>query len=218
MVAGVLVLSAGVMLAQRSTPPALAPTDRAAFAAWFALIADTQFEQPWPEVVDCASLVRLAFREALRPHSPEWARRAGLAFHPQFPDVTSGPRPTAAGWPLFQTSPAPRVRFGEFADARTLIALNTRPLGRNVAAVRPGDLLYFRQPRGHQPDHLMVFVGPSHYDDGDDWVVYHTGPDASSPGEVRKVRLADLRHHPSPAWRPLPDNPAFVGVFRWSVL
>lgn len=220
-------LMAGVLLAilaarphaQSPGPPRLAPADRAAFTAWFTLIADSQFEAPSAEVVDCASLVRLAFREALRPHTPEWARRTGLAFHPRFPDVASGPRPTNAGWPLFQISPGPQPRFGEFADARTIIALNTRPLGRHLAALRPGDLIYFRQPRAHQPDHLMVFVGPSRYDGGgDDWVVYHTGPDDRSPGEIRKVRLADLRRHPSPAWRPLPDNAAFVGVFRWSVL
>lgn len=204
--------------AQTPGPPRLEASDRAAFVAWFALLADTQFEQPSPEVVDCASLVRLAYREALRPHSAEWARRTGLAFNPRFPDVRSGPQPTAAGWPLFQVAGGTAPRFGEFADARTLIALNTRPLGRAVAALRPGDLLYFRQPRDRQPDHVMVFVGPSRYDDGDDWVVYHTGPDGRSPGEVRKVRLADLVRHPSPAWRPLPGNRAFVGVFRWSLL
>ncbi|MBE3131976.1 MAG: DUF1175 family protein, partial [Acidobacteria bacterium] len=48
----------------------------------------------------------------------------------------------------------------------------------------------------------------------DDWVVYHTGPDDASPGEVRKVRLIDLMRHPSPRWRPVTANPVFVGVFR----
>ena len=40
----------------------------------------------------------------------------------------------------------------------------------------------------------MVFVGRSHFEpDGDDWVVYHTGPLDGGPGEVRKVRLVDTR-------------------------
>ena len=39
----------------------------------------------------------------------------------------------------------------------------------------------------------MVFVGRSHFEtDGDDWVVYHTGPIDGGPGEVRKVRLSTL--------------------------
>jgi uncharacterized protein YfaT (DUF1175 family) len=65
----------------------------------------------------------------------------------------------------------------------------------------------------------MVFVGRSFFDgDGLDWVVYHTGPIDGGPGEVRKVRLRDLTRHPSPRWRPLPANPAFVGAYRLAVL
>ncbi len=63
----------------------------------------------------------------------------------------------------------------------------------------------------------MVFVGRSVYEpDGRDWVVYHTGPDltAGAAGEMRKVRLTDLQRHPSARWRPLPANPAFLGVYR----
>ena len=110
-------------------------------------------------------------------------------------------------------------RFAEFADARTLINLNARPLGRDARALTPGDLLYFRQPGRREPDHLMVFVGRSHFEsDGDDWVVYHTGPLDGGPGEVRKVRLSTLAQHPAPRWRPLASNPSFVGVFRLAIL
>jgi uncharacterized protein YfaT (DUF1175 family) len=198
--------------------PRIAAADRAAFLQWFVLLADAQFESPAPEVTDCAALVRYAFREALRPHSPEWARRTGLSFVPRYPAVRSGPQPGPDGWPLFRTSAGTGTRYGEFADARTLVRLNSRPVGRHVAAARPGDLLYFNRPGVSQPDHVMVVVGPSTFDPGDDWVVYHTGPDGASPGEVRKVRLADLQRHPSPTWRPVPGNAAFVGVFRWDFL
>jgi uncharacterized protein len=203
-------------------------SDRDAFRAWFVFLADVQFERPAAEVIDCAALVRFAFREALRAHTPEWARRVGLPVTPRYPDVRSAPAATAEGWPLFLVSAPPEARYAEFADARTLVSLNARRLGRDTAALRPGDLLYFHQPDQQQPDHLMVFVGPSLFDsDAADWVVYHTGPSGPSslsefegadPGEVRKVRLADLAAHPSPRWRPHATNPHFVGVFRLALL
>jgi uncharacterized protein YfaT (DUF1175 family) len=65
----------------------------------------------------------------------------------------------------------------------------------------------------------MVFIGPSTFDrDRHDWLVYHTGPDGASPGEVRKVALADLERHPSPRWRPIAANREFIGVFRLTIL
>jgi uncharacterized protein YfaT (DUF1175 family) len=194
-------------------------SDRAAFRSWFVLLADAQFERRTDDVIDCAALVRHAFREALRAHTPEWVRAGQLPFTPQYGDVRSAPRAGAAGWPLFRVSDGPSPRYAEFADAKTLVRLNTRPLGRDLAALRPGDLLYFRQPAQREPDHLMVFVGRSHFDPGaDDWIVYHTGPSDEDAGEVRKVRLSTLVQHPSPRWRPTVSNPQFVGVFRLDAL
>jgi uncharacterized protein YfaT (DUF1175 family) len=204
-------LSAQVRLADES--------DRASFRAWFVLLAEAQFERTTPDVVDCAALVRHAFREALRAHTPDWMRDAGLPFMPRFSDVRGGPRPTARGWPLFRIAAGNPPKYAEFADARTLIALNSRKLGRNASALRPGDLLYFHQPGQKAPDHLMVFVGRSQFEaDGDDWVVYHTGPMDDGPGEVRKVRLSTLMQHPAPRWRPVAANPQFVGAFRLDML
>ena len=139
--------------------------------------------------------------------------------------------------PLFAVTPGRRPTYAEFADAQTIVGLNAAPLGREVTALRPADLLYFRQEGQRLPDHLMVFVGRSHFEQaGDDWVVYHTGPSAASGvssgttdaaaaardsgrhGEVRKVRLSDLQRHPSPRWRPVAVNRAFIGVFRLRML
>src|SRR5690606_10988027 len=165
-------------------------------------------DRPAEEVTDCAALIRFAFREALRAHTPEWARRVALPFTPQFPDVRSAPAPGPEGWPLIRVNDSWPARYAEFADARTLISQNAMLIGRDAGRARPGDLLYFRQPGQSQPDHLMVFVGRSFFEtDGADWIVYHTGPTDDGPGEVRKVRLDTLRQHPAPRWRPLGINP-----------
>ena len=209
-------------------------SDRAAFRAWFVLLADAQFERQTADVTDCAALVRHAVREALRAHTPEWVRRSGLPFTPQFAEVRSAPRAGPDGLRLFRVTSGSSPTYAEFADAKTLIGLNSQPLGRDTRALRAGDLLYFRQPGQREPDHLMVFVGGSHFDsDGDDWVVYHTGPSTSSgppraksrggaledsPGEVRKVPLSTLAQHPSARWRPIASNPNFIGVFRLGLL
>lgn len=194
-------------------------SDRAAFRAWFVLLADAQFERRTPDVIDCAALVRHAFREALRAHTPEWVRTSRLPFTPRFADVRSAPRPTSEGWPLFRVAAAPSPKYAEFADARTLIRLNSQKVGRDTRALRPGDLLYFQQPGQTTPDHLMVYVGRSQFEtEGDDWVVYHTGPVEAGPGEVRKVRLSTLAQHPSPRWRPLTSNPQFIGIYRLAAL
>ncbi len=194
-------------------------SDRAAFRAWFVLLADAQFERQTADVTDCAALVRHAVREALRAHTPEWVRRSGLPFTPQFAEVRSAPRAGPDGLRLFRVTSGSSPTYAEFADAKTLIGLNSQPLGRDTRALRAGDLLYFRQPGQREPDHLMVFVGRSHFDpDGDDWVVYHTGPLDGGPGEVRKVQLSTLAQHPAARWRPIASNPNFIGVFRLGLL
>ena len=190
--------------------------DRAAFRSWFVFLADAEFYRRSADVTDCASLVRHAFREALRAHTPDWIRRADLPLVPAIPDVRRPPRAGADAWPLFRI---PGNQYAEFADAQTIVRLNARLVGRDLAAARPGDLLYFHQPDQDSPDHLMVVVGPSRFERaGADWVVYHTGPDAGGPGEVRKARLVDLRRHPSARWRPIQGNPRFAGVFRLAIL
>jgi len=204
-----------------SAPPVLAQhrladeSDRQAFRAWFVFLADARFYQPAPDVTDCAALVRHAWREALRPHTADWRRQSGLLTVPALPDVRHPPPPADGGWPLFRVSADAAASYREFADARTLVRYNTRRIARAWQAARPGDLLFYHQDQQREPDHLMVVVGASPFDaSAQDFVVYHTGPDDRGPGEMRKVRMADLLRHPSPRWRPLPDNRAFIGVFR----
>jgi uncharacterized protein YfaT (DUF1175 family) len=35
---------------------------------------------------------------------------------------------------------------------------------------------------------------------------------------MRKVRARDLERHPSARWRPVSENPVFIGVFRLAFL
>jgi uncharacterized protein YfaT (DUF1175 family) len=190
-------------------------SDRQAFRAWFVFLADAQFYVQTPDVTDCAALVRHAWREALRPHTAEWRRTSGLPVVPAWADVRDPPRAAAAHWPLFRVSDRPDTSYQEFADARTIVRFNTRFVSRQREAARPGDLLYFHQATQREPDHLMVFVGHSLFDpSATDFVVYHTGPDDDGAGEARKLRLADLVHHPAARWRPSPANAAFIGIFR----
>jgi len=190
-------------------------SDRAAFRGWFVLLADSAYYRPPAEVTDCAALVRYAMREALRPHTTEWLRLAQLPVAPALAEVTSRPAAKDGQLPLFRVADGANTPLAEFADARTLVRWNTRLVSREASDARPGDLLYYRQIEQRQPDHLMVVVGPSRLDpSASDFLVYHTGPDDRGPGEIRKVRMADLLQHPAPRWRPVPSNRAFIGVFR----
>lgn len=213
------VLIASALVAAAPSPRlTLDDSDRSAFRAWFTYLADVQFERRTDDVTDCASLVRHAYREALRTHSAAWFQSAKLPQLVSFPDVRHAPPMKDGALMLFRVARAPE-RYAEFADAETIVGLNARRLGRDVHAAQPGDLLYFRHDDANNPSHLMVYVGASRFDrDRQDWLVYHTGPDNGSPGEVRKVSLADLERHPSPRWRPLAANREFVGVFRLALL
>jgi uncharacterized protein len=222
-IAIVPILLCALLLPSRTTHAQvrlLDASDRAALRAWFVLLADAQFYRTTPDVTDCAGLVRHALREALRPHTPEWRRTMALPGAPVYADVrVKTPLNDDGGLALFRVSEAAAPAYQEFADAKTIIKLNARSVGRDVTALRPGDLIYFHQPSQKAPDHLMVFVGSSSFEpEGRDWVLYHTGPDATGPGEVRKVRLRDLMRHPAARWRPVVGNPQFVGVFRLDLL
>ncbi|WP_243316155.1 DUF1175 family protein [Geothrix paludis] len=193
--------------------------DLEAFRDWFVALLEQQVEAPspaWePAQRDCAGLLRFAFREALTPHTAEW--RARVAFTDGAPGQDPSPAFAGAWRQGFPTPGGPRP----FAKGAFLRQLSCVPLGRDLAQAKPGDLLFFARGGAHaQPDHAMAFVRPDV--DGTPMLLYHTGPEGSGasrqPGEVRRARLDDLMHHPDPDFRPLPENPAFLGLFRWRVL
>jgi uncharacterized protein YfaT (DUF1175 family) len=156
-----VVVTASSAWAQR---PVLDAQDRAAFTAWFTLLSDAQFYRPTPDVTDCAGLIRHAAREALREHTPEWLRRLDLPVAPVLPDVRARLLGHNGQLPIFRVADTTPARYAEFADARTMLRLNSVLVSRDVRAVRPGDLLAFHQPGQAMPEHLMVFVGRSHFE------------------------------------------------------
>jgi uncharacterized protein len=204
--------------------------DRTAFRRWFTFLAEAAYfqeEEDRPrEVKDCAALIRFAYREALHRHDGPWANQWHLPSLPYAGGVRKYDYPhTALGAQLFRTRPGAFARediengaFAEFADAESLRRYNTHFISRDLKAARPGDLLFFRQAEHRMPFHTMIYLGASWLTDGADWVVYHTGPNGRRAGELRRVTLRDLWHHPQASWRPSPQNPAFLGVYRWNIL
>ena len=202
-----------------------ASSDRSAFRAWFTALADTAAALPPErlphEINDCAALLRWCYRGALHAHDEAWLATMPLDTLPPLPSVAQYAYPfTPLGANLFRvrsgvytSDDAANGSFAQFADAKTLWQHNTFFVTRDVRAARPGDLLFYRQLEQNSPYHSMILTGPAH-----DWAVYHTGPIGKGPGEVRRIALEDLLHHPDTRWRPIIENSNFLGVYRWNVL
>jgi uncharacterized protein YfaT (DUF1175 family) len=204
-------------------------SDRLAFRAWFTFLAESTYfsSHPPSEIDDCAALIRFAYRETLRAHDAAWASGLRLVNVPPMPGIAKYAYPrTPLGAGLFRIAAGAANRqdvsngaFAQFADADALRTFNTHFVSRDIRRAKPGDILFFRQPGQRLPYHAMIFVGASQITgDADEWVVYHTGPDTIGPGEIRRLHVQELLHHPFPRWRPLPENPAFLGIYRWNIL
>lgn len=196
------VLPALVLLAQATSSSAAWASDRplgdyvAPDGVVRQLIAEVATAQvkaidaTWQEAQrDCAGLVRFSFRSAFARLQKD------------------GKAP-----PLFLDHHGRRV---DFADAETLVTRSFVPLGRGDQArhaLRSGDLLAFRSEHadGEVVWHLMLAVVPAPGTEAR--VVYHPG----EPGaRVRTGTLAALERDAPLEWRPTPDNPAFLGFFRF---
>lgn len=204
--------------------------DQSAFRHWFAFLAEsTYFEKEMDrpaEIDDCGALIRFAYREALRRHDGAWASQWNLPSLPNGASIQKYDYPhTALGAGLFRIRPGAFTpedlvdgAFAEFADAQTLWRYNTHLVSRDLDAAHPGDLLFFRQAGHRMPFHTMIYLGRSYFDSGADLLIYHTGSDDRRTGEIRRVAIHDLLQHPQASWRPVPQNPAFLGVYRWNIL
>jgi uncharacterized protein YfaT (DUF1175 family) len=205
--------------------------DRQAFRRWFTYLAEAQYFQESgarpAEIDDCAALIRYAYREALHVHDSAWTASAKLPIVPALDSVAKYQYPfTPLGAALFRAQSGPfqpgdleTNAFLQFADAQTLRRYNTHFVSRDVARAQPGDLIFFRQDAGHTTFHSMIYLGASQLrPDRRKYFLYHTGPDGSNPGEMRRLTVDELMHFPQPEWRPLASNPSFLGVSRWNIL
>jgi uncharacterized protein YfaT (DUF1175 family) len=205
--------------------------DERIFRRWFTFLAEAQYfqarENRPPEIVDCAALIRYAYREALRKHDSRWAAEARVPLLIGADSVAAWHYPDARlGANLLRVVPGPygpadlaSGAFAQFADVKTLGRYNTHRVARDLDRALPGDLLLYRQQSDHMPFHSMIYLGASQISrDAARYVVYHTGPDGKDPGIIRRLSIGELLAYPEPEWRPLAANPAFLGVYRWNIL
>jgi uncharacterized protein YfaT (DUF1175 family) len=206
--------------------------DRLAFRRWFATVAEEQYyavDARWGATNrDCAGLLRFAYVEALKPHDRTWRARQKYLPDATTPDVSKYHYPAVPllGERLFRVMPGPfdasvpvEQAFSNSATARWLLSENAVFLGKERSAAGVGDLLFFSDPDAPGMGfHSMIYLADLDGVPGeDDWVVYHTGPEGSHHGEVRKVRLTQLLAHPEEKWHPQVDNPNFLGFYRWKI-
>jgi hypothetical protein len=202
------------------------PADQAAFRQWFTQIADFQAVRPKPEVpaeiTDCASLLRYAYREALKRHDDTWFMQTGTEVAALPGEIRAWRYPeTPLGAGLFRVRPGnfesadtTNGSFAQFADAKTLVERNAYFVTRDARQAEPGDLLFYRQFGQSSPWHSMIVTHAG----SQAAVVYDTGEDHGAAGELRRVALSELLDHPQPQWRPVAGNPNFLGVYRWNIL
>ena len=190
--------------------------DQRAFCDWFTWLAEALFFVPPgglpTEVGDCSALVRFAYRNALTPHTADWARSLGLSTPlPPLPEIL---RPGFA--PLLRTGLG---QTAHFADAAHLLRYSFRRIAGEWRAAQPGDVLFWSQKPPLGADHCMVWLGRSRFENSPGpFVVYHTGPEGKWAGEVRRPSIRELLDHPEPRWHPVRGNPHFLGVYRWNLL
>jgi uncharacterized protein YfaT (DUF1175 family) len=202
------------------------PADQAAFRQWFVTIAEYQAVRPRTElpseITDCASLLRYAYREALKRHNEAWFVESGMQVDALPGEIRAWHYPeTPLGASLFRVRPgsfepadATNGAFAQFADAKTLVEFNAYRVTRDVHRAQPGDLLFYRQFGQSSPWHSMIVTRTG----SNAAVVYDTGEDHGKAGELRRVSMAELLDHPQIAWRPVASNPNFLGVYRWNIL
>jgi len=150
-------------------------------------------------------------RSRQTPTRPSGTTAGGAArYGGPSPTCARVPRQTAQGWPSFvsrRTIRGVRRRAYDSASQRTTA-------GSRRARAAPGGSALLPSGGAGLPDHVMVFIGPSRFEaDGQDWVVYHTGPletvlERFVRHDLRTscaTRSAVASHYPNRICRPFSD-------------
>ncbi len=207
-------------------PDFMEEIDRKSFRDWFCSIAESQFYYPsdeWYDVhKDCAGLIEFAFKMALMRHDENWVRKFKYLCDVSIPDnnIFYYPDIPFLGKKIF------RIRegffdinniekdFSESASGSVLKNYSMKFLGRDYRMAEKGDIFFFFNTSNlKMPSHSMIFVK-----DRESYFIYHTGPDVTNKGMVKKVFLEELLNHPELEWRPVPQNKNFLGIYRWKIL
>lgn len=199
----------------------LDPDQSDRFRVWMNFIVAEQFKRgPSPRWRhrDCAGLVRYAVGETLRSHDLRWRNANGWDQSRLPPELVL--RAEQAG--LRNTWQGIDGTKQAFVTAQALVQNNSRPLGKESAMARPGDLLFFDQS---DEQHLMIWMGS--------WIAYHNGqtpvnaPQKRQSGKftvlnedngLRAVTPAELFGWKDTRWRPRENNPNFAGFYRLAFL
>ena len=211
--------------------------DRLNFSTWFAYIALSQYYFPSPmwneKERDCAGLIRFSYKEALKKHDNKWFSKMPYLISIKASDILAFNYPNVPfiGERLFRIAPGVfkykdishiEDFFSSYANTYHLIKFNMVKLGRKKDLAKKGDILVFFNPYDrNMPYHTMIFIGRDIFKnskEGDDWLIYHTGPRERDNGVIKLVKESVLRHHQDPRWRPIKENPFFLGYFRFKIL
>lgn len=193
--------------------------ERARFRNWFVRIAESQYVKPgsyWnPKERDCAGLIRYAYREALKIHDTDWQKKSGIVLDKNLPDIESYhyPEIPILGRKIFKIKKgdfSDPESFDSFADAETIFRWNTTYISKNILDAKRGDILFFENRGDIQfPFHSMIVAEVS---GKEPIVIYHTG----SGDILKRVPLSYLEK--SRVFRVSPENPYFLGVYRFHIL
>ena len=176
------------------------------FRSWFLRIVGEELRRgPSPRWVhrDCASLVRFAVGETLRPHDEKWRKASGVGNYPLPPELNLPEEQLLLRnrWKTHEGD------YQAYVSAIGLVQGNTVFVSRDILLARPGDLLFFDQG---DDQHLMIWT--------DDGVAYHRGKTLPGDNGLRAVSLQQLLNWKDSRWQPKLENSNFAGVYRFSFL
>lgn len=193
--------------------------ERTAFQRWFVRIAEAQFRKTnygWnKDERDCSGLVRFAYREAQKRHDSAWFKKNGITIDKNLPDIMRFfyPNVPVIKNKIFKIKHGPaedQSTFGVYADAKTLMLLNTAFISRDIRDSQPGDLLFFYDSENFKSPYHTIIVTKN--DLQEIILLYHTG-DRQGIKRVNVQYLNAIRK-----FSPNPWNKNFLGVFRFSIL